>query len=136
MRVLPLHGILHLQNNMIMMKYITMITQLITHIIGLLIMKLNLDLFIQFLLEQNFTVYSAMFAAENNNGGSDINTVIEGYNVSNTGIAETTPLYSMNATPCTSGELSEVDLGGWCNFAGGSFLISMTALSKRFHVRR
>ena len=65
-----------------------------------------------------------MFAAENNNGGAEINTVIEGYNVSDTGIAETTPLYSMNAT-LESGELSEVDLGGWL-FAG-SFLISMTA---------
>ena len=73
---------------------------------------------------ESFTVHSAMFAAENNNGEAEINTVIEGYNVSNTGIAETTPLYSMNAT-LESGELSEVDLGGWL-FAG-SFLISMTA---------
>ena len=73
---------------------------------------------------ETFTVHSAMFAAENNNGDSDINTVIEGYNVSSTGLAETTPVYSMNAT-LESGELSEVDLGGW-EF-GGSFLISMTA---------
>ena len=73
---------------------------------------------------ETFTVHSAMFAAENNNGGSDINTIIEGYNVSSTGLAETTPVYSMNAT-LSSGELSEVDLGGWV--FDGSFLISMTA---------
>ena len=72
---------------------------------------------------ETFTVHSAMFAAESNSG-SDINTVIEGYNVSSTGLAETTPVYSMNAS-LVSGELSEVDLGGWV--FEGSFLISMSA---------
>ena len=60
-----------------------------------------------------------MFAAEqdDNNGGT-ITTVVEGYNVSPTGIADTQPIYTENAV-LTSGNLSVVDLPDW-EF-GGSF---------------
>lgn len=74
---------------------------------------------------ESFTVHSAMFAASHNDQSiTDINTVIEGYNVSPTGIPATTPLYSTDAI-LTSGDLSEVVLDNWV--FDGSFLISMTA---------
>ena len=72
-----------------------------------------------------FTIHNARFGAEHNDPTvTDIPTVIEGYNVSPTGIAETTPLYSLNAT-LTSGDLSQVDIPDWT--FEGSFLISMQA---------
>ena len=74
---------------------------------------------------ETYTVHSVMFAAEqdDNNGGT-ITTVVEGYNVSPTGIADTQPVYTENAV-LTSGNLSVVDLPDW-EF-GGSFLIAFVA---------
>ena len=71
-----------------------------------------------------YTVHSVMFAAEENENGGEIQTVVEGYNVSPTGIPDTQPIYTENAV-LTSGNLSVVDLPDW-EF-GGSFLIAFVA---------
>ena len=74
---------------------------------------------------ETYTVHSVMFAAEESeNTGGDIQTVVEGYNVSPTGIPDTQPIYTENAV-LTSGNLSVVDLPDW-EF-GGSFLIAFVA---------
>ena len=74
---------------------------------------------------ETYTVHSVMFAAEESeNTSGDIQTVVEGYNVSPTGIPDTQPIYTENAV-LTSGNLSVVDLPDW-EF-GGSFLIAFVA---------